>query len=183
MDFFKWTGIACALAIFLYVLGSIVIWSLKNGISPMPTSRKAKRCLLELLPKEIDGNVYELGSGWGTLVFSLARRYPHCRIVGYETSPVPFWFSRLRQMIVRLPNLQLQRRDFFQVPLGDASLLVCYLYPGAMRQLKVKLSEELKSRSWVVSNTFSIPGWKAEEIREVGDIYYSKIYLYRIEKE
>lgn len=179
----QWAGIVCALAVASYILISIVIWSWRNGISPMPTSRKAKRCLLELLPKEVQGDIFELGSGWGTLAFPLARRYPHCKVVGYETSPVPFWFSKLRQVFARTPNLHLQHHDFFQEPLHEASLLVCYLYPGAMRQLKVKLAQELRPGTVVISNTFSIPGWKAEEIREVGDIYYTKVYLYRIGKQ
>lgn len=49
------------------IILSVVIGSLWNGISPMPTSSKAKYCLFEALPLQIDGKIYELGSGWGRL--------------------------------------------------------------------------------------------------------------------
>lgn len=174
-----WIVITVFVVVFALVLLSVVYWSLRNGISPMPTSSKARRRLLSALPKDVSGTIYELGSGWGTLVFPLARHYPHCRVVGYETSWIPFWISKLRQFFMRLPNLELQRRDFYQMPLQDAGLVVCYLYPGAMRLLSVKLSEELKPGTWVISNTFSLPGWLASDVLEVGDLYYSKIYVYR----
>lgn len=175
--------ITIALLIFVMIIFSVVYWSIRNGISPMPTSPKARRKLLDVLHLELDGVIYELGSGWGTLAFPLARLYPKCQVIGFETSLIPFWFSKVRQCVMRLPNLQLRREDFFQVTLQDASLVVCYLYPGAMRRLGVKFLEELKPGTWVVSNTFSIPGWRAIEVVEVGDLYYSKIYLYRVENE
>lgn len=164
----------------LFILASIVLWSLHNGISPMPTSRKAKRCLLSVLPEKINRKVYELGSGWGTLLFPLAKRYPECQIIGYETSPLPYWFSKMRCRLGNYKNVLIERKDFFDVSMVDADLVVCYLYTGAMRRLKGKLIAELLPDTWVVSNTFSLPGWPAYRVYEVGDMYYSKIYVYKI---
>lgn len=178
-----WTIITVILLMFVLVIASIVFWSLRNGISPMPTSGKAKRRLLGALPGEVKGTIYDLGSGWGTLAIPLARHYPHCRVVGFETSFFPYWFSKVRFLFSRLPNLHLERKDFYQVPLQDAGLVVCYLYPGAMRMLSLKLAEELKPGAWVISNTFSLPGWLASDVLEAGDLYYSKIYVYRVAKK
>lgn len=75
--------------------------------------------------------------------------------------------------------MQLKRQDFFSVRLDDASMIVCYLYPGAMRKLQSKLASELKPGTWIVSNTFAIPGWTPESVIDIGDIYHTKIYLYR----
>lgn len=169
---------------FLLLLTLLVVyWSWRNGISPMPTSEKAKRSLLSALPAGVHGNIYELGSGWGTLVFPLAAHYPYSPVVGYETSPVPYWISKAWQMIARLPNVTLKRQDFFTVRLDDASLIVCYLYPAAMRRLYMKFQEELKPGTWVVSNTFAVPGWDPETIVDVDDLYHTKIYLYRIKEK
>ncbi len=162
-------------------LVSIVMWSIRNGIAPMPTSIKAKKCLMDILPHPLQGPIYELGFGWGTLAYPLAKRYPASQIFGYETSPIPYWVARLRSVFAQQANLHLQKRDFFQVPLADASLVVCYLYPGAMRRLKVKFEAELKSGTWVVSNTFAVPGWKPVKTLIVPDLYHTNIYLYRIE--
>lgn len=167
--------------IFVWIVGSIVRWSIKNGISPMPTSRKVKGQLLGLLPEKLDGAIVELGSGWGTLSFPLAKKFPACNVIGYETSPIPFFISKIRQFFYKPLNLQLIRHDFFKTPLGNASLIVCYLYPDAMRKLKQKFENELTPGTWIISNTFAIPGWNPIHIKEVSDIYRTKIYLYKIE--
>lgn len=161
------------------VIGSIVWWSWRNGISPMPTSHKAKRCLFAHLPSKCTGNIYELGSGWGTLVFSLAKQYPNCQVIGLETSPFPFMVSKILLLFKRLPNVHLKRRDFFSISLKEASLVVCYLYPKAMQKLKIKFEKELAPGTWVISNTFSVPGWVPLAIYEVNDLYRSKIYVYQ----
>ena len=158
---------------------SIIIWSLRNGISPMPTSSKAKQCLLSAVPANFNGIIYELGSGWGTLAFPLAERFPQSQVIAYESAPVPYFFSKIRHLLAPLPNLQIQRQDFFQVPLANAGLIVCYLYPGAMHRLKRKFEQELNPNTLVVSNTFGIPGWQPHKVFEVADIYRTKIYLYQ----
>lgn len=174
------TAVLLLLFLLLWTMLSIVIWSLYNGISPMPTSFKAKKCLFDHLPKEVCGTIYELGSGWGTLALPLARRYPHCQVVGFESSPFPFWISLARQHLSRLKNLSLRRQNFFQANLSDAELIVCYLYPGAMAKLKMKFHVELKPGTWIISNTFAIPGWNPQEVYEIEDIYRTKIYVYRV---
>lgn len=161
------------------IVGSIMIWTFRNKISPMPTSSKVKGCLIKILPKDIDGKIYELGSGWGTLVFPLADNYPDCQVIGYESSPVPYWASRMRAFCKSHKNLRLEQSDFFEKNLSDAGLVVCYLYPGAMSRLKEKFEKELKAGTYVISNTFAVPGWEAEAIYEVRDLYRTRIYLYK----
>jgi hypothetical protein len=159
---------------------SIVYWSIRNGISPMPTSPRVAAKLLEALPEKVKGTVFELGSGWGSLAFPLAEKYPLNCIKAYESSPVPYYFSRLRLWIFPHANLQIHRRDFFEAPLGEAALIVCYLYPGAMQRLKDKFERELAPGTHIVSNTFAVPGWTALKTIDTGDIYGSKIFVYRL---
>jgi len=160
----------------------IILYSIWYVISPMPTLGKAKWTMLEAMPKDIHGNIVDLGSGWGSLIIPLAKKFPHCSIIGYEISPIPWAFSFLLTKILRLKNVKVYRKDFFSVKLHDFSLVVCYLYPDAMKQLKNKLESELTPGSWVVSNTFSVPGWTPEKVLDSGDLYHNKIYVYRIKK-
>lgn len=148
---------------------------MRNGISPMPTAPKTKRRLLQALPDEFEGKIVELGSGWATLAAPLANKYPRARVVGYETSPIPYYFSKLH----RAPNLSFERRDFFDVPLSDAGMVICYLYPAAMKRLKDKFANELLPGTVVVSHTFAVPGWVPEKTVQVKDLYNTVIYFYR----
>lgn len=160
----------------LAVILSIVWWSIKNGISPMPTSAKVKAELIKSLP-ECRGTIIDLGSGWGTLLIPLSHANREAQIIGYETSPIPFAFSYLRTLLC--PNLHIYRRDFFSVSLENATMVICYLYPGAMQKLQRKFDQELKPGSWVISHTFALPDWKPVKIVQVDDLYRTKIYLYR----
>lgn len=86
------------ITLFIILIGislSIVYRTWKNGISPMPSSPKARKAMLDLIPAGFQGNIYELGSGWGKLAFELANRFPQSHVTGYETSPVPYYWSRL----------------------------------------------------------------------------------------
>lgn len=167
-----------ALIIFLiflvWFLGSIVVWTVINGISPMPSSAKALKKMEEMLPN-IDGPIYELGSGWGNVVKVLSCRYPRQQIIGYETSFFPYWISRV---YCNANNVVFRRKNFFDADLSQASLIVCYLYPEAMRQLKDKFNKELKPGTQIISNTFAIPGWIPKQVYEVNDLYKTKIYWY-----
>ncbi len=167
---------AILLVILLWILLSIVVWSLRTGISPMPTNQKVKKALLNSLPGNIQGPILELGSGWGSLAAPLAKKYPDNQVIGYELSPIPYLFSRLH----RMKNLHFHRQDFFEIPLKDAGIIVCYLYPEAMRKLKEKFHRELSPNTLIVSHTFAIPGWTPIKTIEVGDIYKTKIYHYRV---
>ena len=99
------------LAIALLILFLLLFFTLKNGISPMPTSLKVRKHLLSLLPELDEGTIVELGSGWGNLIFPLSKKYKKCQVVGYENSPIPYIFSSL---INHSSNLKILRQDFFE---------------------------------------------------------------------
>lgn len=167
----------------IWALASIVFWSLRNGISPMPTSYQTRKALLKFLPNIGKGKIYDLGSGWGTLVFPLSKKFPDNQVIGYETSPIPYFFSQFFAWISPHSNLELKRIDFYTVSLSDADLVVCYLYPHAMVLLKKKFEQELKPGTWVLSNTFAIPGWSPYQVYKLNDLFHTKLYLYQIDKK
>ena len=143
----------------------------------MPTSSKTRKHLFSVLPNLEKGNIVDLGSGWGNLIFPLSKRYDTCEIIGYENSPLPYFFSSL---INHFPNLKILRQDFFTKSLGEADLVICYLFPKGMEKLKVKLDRELKLGAKVVTHTFAIPGWTPTQTFQVDDLYQSKIYVYEV---
>jgi hypothetical protein len=164
------------------ILLSVMIWSIKNGIVPMPTNRLQTRCILQNLPDDPGSLIFDLGSGFGTLAISLARQYPNSSVVGVESSPVPFWISRMLQMLYRYPNLSFRREDILKTSITDATAVVVFLYRGGMRNLKPKLENELKPDVWILSNTFAFPDWNPLKVVPVGDLNKTKIYVYRSDK-
>ncbi len=159
---------------------SIVIYTLGNGISPSPTTGKVKRRLLKSIADlPCSGHIYELGSGWGTLVIPIAKQFGECHVHGYENSIVPYTVSRVRRLLGP-PNLNLHWRNFMKSGLGTADVVVCYQSPGNMSRLRPKFEEELKNNAYVISNTFAVPGWKPTETHRVDDLFNTCIYVYRV---
>ena len=175
-DWFPWTVLVLTLA----GVGVTLHYTLVTGISPVPTSRRARMEMLAAARQPGAGAILELGSGWGTLAFPLARAFPDHTVIAYEISPVPWLFSRLRFALSPPPNLILRRADFHQASLAGAALVVCYLMPRGMARLKSKFEAELGPEAVVISNTFSVPGWRPTALRQADDLHGSTVYVYAV---
>ena len=167
-----------ALAVVVLASASIVYFTLRTGISPMPSNRLQRQAVLTAAG-EVDGPIYALGAGWGTLAFALADRFPQQQVVAFELSWVPLAVLRLRQTLRPRRNLTIRRADFLQAPLGEARLLVCYLFRGGMESLAAKLERECVGAR-LVTHTFAVRGWTPESEQTLADLYRTHVYVYRV---
>ena len=167
MEFFFLLG-------FLAITLSIVFSSLFYGISPMPTNRKTQKKLVQILEKISPKKLVDLGSGWGSLCLEIAKKCPKTSVTGYEASFFPWLVS----LLFRSESRRFFWKNFFKEPLEEYDVIVCYLYPGAMKKLRDKLEKECKKDTVIVSNTFQIPGWTPSKIIPTHDFYGSFIYVY-----
>jgi hypothetical protein len=165
----------------ILVVGLSIAWSTARvGISPTPSSGKARDAMIELMADTGTGPVYDLGSGWGGLVIRLAKKYPERKIVGYEVSLVPWLVSVFFTKIVGLPNLKIYRRNFLRADLSGADVLVCFLHPEGMRQIAQKLAAEEGFNGFLISNYFAFPSCPPEKSLQINDFYKSPMYRYRL---
>lgn len=156
-----------------------VCYSLHYGITPMPSSHKAKKALFDLLPSSVVGTILELGAGFGSLAIPLAKKYPN-QVIAYEISPFPYLVLKTLKYLLRLKNLKVVRRDFYKCSFTEAGLCVSYLYPAGMQKLTKKFQRELKGGAFIASNAFCLPGWRAVREANTSDLYDSKIFLYQM---
>jgi len=141
--------IAFALATLLLVFHGI------TGVPPMSSSAGEAADVISLLkqaPLAKQAIVYDLGCGWGSLVIALARAFPDARIRGIEMSPLPYWVACFRTR--RMPNVFLQRGNFYGFDLRDAQAVTSYLMIKSMPKLADFLDRMLKSGTPVVALTF-----------------------------
>ena len=171
-----------ALAITCLALLSIFWGTITLGISPMPTSGKVKHELLALLPEDLEGEVHELGAGWGTLAWAVATRFPGAQVIGYERSLFPFLFCRLRMIVQPRKNLTMRFVDLHRADLRRARLVITYLWTGALTRLGPKFEAELPNGASVISHTFGWRGKEPELTRATADLYRTPVYRYRISR-
>lgn len=187
------------LAVTLFAATSLFYSGWRNGITPMPSSRKAKDALVRATVEELrlirtnPAVVVEAGSGWGGVALDLASRLPQARVHGYENSLLPYLISRLRAQLAAYSNLHLHFGDYRRARLASSDILVCYLFPGGMQDIArlihqpvVKLQDRT-NRSLpvehtgpvIISNTFALPDRTPERRIQSGDTSLSIIYVYR----
>ncbi len=180
-EMLSWTLTAIVLLAFLLIFAA----SVRNGITPMPTSRPVRRMVMREIGRLPEGSeIVEAGSGFGTLGLNLARRFPLCRITGVENSLVPLWASRLLGWANRLPKSRLtfRRGDLFDYPYEQADLIVCYLHPAAMRRLEPILRERAEEGTKIVSVFFAFDDWDPDSVTVCGDLHRTKIYVYHVRR-
>lgn len=200
------------LVIALLAVLSIVYYSWRNGISPLPSSmllrsKVAEEVLRLSQIQELDHPLFKLetddpaqrysmiqqhmeyktrqktiietGSGWGTLALFLAKHCPEYQVKGIENSLVPLWISRLWSRLEKVP-VTFIRGDMYQYPYEEANMIVCYLFPGAMRQLSTIFRERAVAYTYIISVYFALPDWTPEKIIQCVDIHRTKIYIYKV---
>jgi len=148
----------------------------------MPSSSKAYNIMMTLTDETGTGAIIDMGSGWGSFVLRIAKRNPQRQIIGYELSLLPWFTSVLLQKVLGLKNLTLHRQNFYSANLPAASVLVCYLYPEAMKKIENKLILEQPKIDFLISNNFALPSWQSCKVIKLDDFYKSPIYLYKISK-
>lgn len=168
-----------AVAALLFAIVTVAWTTVKVGISPMPSSGKARKEILRATENSGEGPIIDMGSGWGTLAIPLARKYPEREILGYELSPVPWLVSQVLKYAFNLKNLSLYQQDFLKADLAGAAVLVCYLYPAGMAALQKKLRREVRREIRIVSNTFALPNSPPAKVIRLGDLYKTPIYIYQ----
>jgi hypothetical protein len=134
---------------------SILIFQGVTGVPPLSSNSVEAADVVSLLKEAglAEGAVvYELGSGWGSLVIALARAFPTAQIRGIEISPFPYWVARIRTR--NLPNVFLRRGNFYDYDLTDAQGVTCYLMIKPMPKLAGFLDRMLTPGTPVVSLSF-----------------------------
>jgi SAM-dependent methyltransferase len=133
------------------------------GAGYQPAPPRVVHRMLELARVGPSDEVYDLGAGTGGLLFQ-AVEVLGARGTGVEVEPIRYLYLRYRRR--RSPardRIRILRKDLFRVDLASATVVLAFLWPGAMRRLKEKLKRELRPGTRVVSYYHRIQGWRTVE--------------------
>lgn len=160
-----------------------VVWGIINvGISPVASSRSATNIIVEQAKKVESGIIVDLGSGWGGVAIAIAKANPKSHVVGYEISFFPWLVSRIYGNLSGCNNAFFYRKNFNSVDLSAPDMIVCFLFPGAMKELGKRLCDEQVYSYRIVSNTFPIECLKPKEVNDTSGIFSKKVYIYESDR-
>lgn len=173
--------------LFLFLLGSIIavifsvnalINTLRQGLPFVSTPDWAIDWLRDHLELHNHDVVYELGCGSAPVLVSLAKKYPQTSFVGIEIQWWPYLLAKWRARHCR--NINIIHGDIFRRDLAPATVIYGFFITGFMPKLAVKLRENLRPGTKIVSYGFRLPDWSTEqEIVNPKKPTGSRILVYR----
>jgi SAM-dependent methyltransferase len=139
--------------------GKDVIW--------VPTPLALIDKMLDMVRLTPQDYLVDLGSGDGRTVIAAARR--GARALGIEYNPDMVELSKRNAAKANLNNkAQFVRADLFQTDLSRATVVTMFLLPELNLKLRPRILA-LNPGTRVVSNTFTMGDWLADETATVGD--------------
>ena len=157
----------------LVLLAYFLFGSFLYGAGYQPTPPEVARRMIEFGDVQRDDHVLDLGAGTGALLF-LAARSKGATVTGVEAEPLRYLFLKIRKALSSVGGqVSLVWGDLFAQDLSEATVLVMFLWPGAMARLKVKFESELTEGVRVVSYWHPLPGVQPDRVDEK-----LKVYLY-----
>jgi hypothetical protein len=156
-----------AIAIAMY----FVFASFVYGAGYQPTPRRVVEKMLDVATVGPADHVVDLGAGTGAIVFRAARERG-ATVLGVEVEPIRILILRLRRATGGpRDRVTIRWGNMFGTDLSKASVVTCFLWPGAMEKLRPKFEAELPDGARVVSHWHSIPGWRAESVDRALHVY------------
>jgi hypothetical protein len=133
--------------------GKDVVW--------VPTPQALVDKMLDLAKVTADDIVVDLGSGDGRTVITAAKRGARARGIEYEPEMVALSQRNAAAEGVTA-KASFAKADLFATDFSDATVVTMFLLPSINMQLRPKLLD-MKPGTRVVSNTFTMEDWQADE--------------------
>jgi len=129
----------------------------------VPTDDRVVEAMLNLAELKADDVLYDLGSGDGRIVVAAARDY-NARSVGIEMDTVRIadameyaGDSRVEFMVDFIEE------DIFKADFSEATVVTLYLLDAVNVRLRPQLLRQLRPGTRIVSQTFDMGDWEADE--------------------
>jgi len=139
--------------------GKDVVW--------VPTPQALVDKMLDMAKVTPQDFVMDLGSGDGRTVITAAKR--GARALGIEYNPNMVELSRRNAAAAGVPagKATFTNADLFETDLSKATVITMFLLPQINMKLRPKILD-MKPGTRVVSNTFTMEDWEADETQTVG---------------
>jgi len=138
--------------------GKDVVW--------VPTPQVVVNKMLDMAKVTKDDFVMDLGSGDGRTVITAAKR--GARALGVEYNPDMVELSKRNAAKEGVSErAQFVKADLFETDFSKATVITMFLLPDINLKLRPKILN-LKPGTRIVSNTFTMGDWKADDTADLG---------------
>lgn len=172
-------GLSAALVLSLSLSGASAI---QEAAAPtrapdvifVPTPEAVVKAMLKLANVKKGELVYDLGCGDGRAVIAAARDFG-ARGIGVDIDPARIQESKANAADAGVTDrVEFKQADLFELNFADADVVFLYLLPSLNLKLRPRILDELRPGTRVVSHSFSMDDWKADETQHPSGrtVYY-----------
>ena len=152
------TIVSSVFFIVIIFLNSLFLW--KTRVPFVSSGREACLKILDKIKITPEMLVGDMGCGNGQFLFLAAKKYP-AKYIGYELSPVPYFWGLMKSIIYNQSNVKIKRSDFLQADVSKMDLVYVYLVGGPLIiKLTNKLKKELRPGAMVISKGTALNDWQ-----------------------
>ena len=128
-----------------------------------PSSEEVVRVMLKIAKVGKNDFVYDLGCGDGRIVIAAAQK-AGAHGVGVDLDPKRIRESRENARKANVTDrVKFFQQDLFQTEIGNATVVMLYLWPEVNLKLRPKLFHELKPGTRVVSHSHDMGSWEPDQ--------------------
>ena len=136
---------------------------IKLDVPYEPSSEEVVRAMIEIAKVGKNDLVYDLGCGDGRIVIAAAQK-AGARGVGVDLNPERIKESRENALKANVTDrVHFFQQDLFQPQIGNATVVMLYLWPEVNLRLRPKLFRELKPGTRVVSHSHDMGCWEPDQ--------------------
>lgn len=129
--------IVFSLAVFVFGVESIIAVYRRQS-PPLPSGARLRHVIADQIKNYPSAQtIFDVGSGWGTMVRKIAREYPSKQVYGIERMYLPYLYSVARNLLLK--NVKFYRGDAFDKISSENrqyDIGITYLQLNQMAQLK-----------------------------------------------
>lgn len=139
----------------------------KLDVGYMPTPYEIVEKMLNMADVRNNDLVYDLGCGDGRVVI-MAAKERGATGVGVDLDPVRIRESEENARKAGVTDkVRFFQQDLFKTEIGEASVVMLYLWPQVNIRVRSKLFSELKPGTRVVSHNHDMGDWKPDQYAEI----------------
>jgi SAM-dependent methyltransferase len=139
------------------------------------SSAEVVDAMLGLAGLQPDDYVIDLGSGDGRILIAAARANG-AHGLGVDIDPARIAEANANARAAGVTGLvSFRREDLFQTPLAQADIVTLYLTQEVNLRLRPRILSQMRPGTRVVSNEFSMGGWRWDQRRRIGT---ANVYLW-----
>ena len=140
--------------------GKDVVW--------VPTPQSLVDKMLDIAKLTPQDYLMDLGSGDGRTVITAAKRGARAKGIEYNPDMVALSQKNAAAAKVPLDRASFEKADLFETDFSQATVITMFLLPQINLKLRPKILD-LKPGTRIVSNTFTMEAWEADQSETVSD--------------